>query len=79
VLALPVPHSDERRLALVLAGLAVACMIFLTEFPFGGLIEVGAMAAASLARLNLLSATMLTAFIASGLSDALVSSEATRQ
>ena len=75
VLALLVPHSDERRLGLVLAGLAIACMIFLTEFSFGGLIDVGAMAAASLARLNLLSTTMLTAFIASGLANALASSE----
>jgi hypothetical protein len=74
VLALLVPHSDQRRLGLVLAGLAIACMIFLTEFSFGGLIDLSAMAAASLARINLLSATILTAFIASGLADALVSS-----
>jgi hypothetical protein len=64
VLAIMVPHGDERRLALFLAGLAILCMIILTEFPFGGLIVVGPGAAASLARLNLLSVTILTAFVA---------------
>lgn len=64
VLAILVPHTDERRVALFLAGLAIACMIVLTEFSFGGLIVVGPSAAASLARLNLLSVTILTAFVA---------------
>ena len=75
VLALLVPHADERRLALALAGLAIACMIVLTEFSFGGLMVVGPSAAASLARLNLLSATTLTAFVALSLANVQVSRE----
>ena len=51
-------------LALFLAALAIACMIVLTDFSFGGLIVIGPSAAASLARRNLLSVTILTAFVA---------------
>jgi hypothetical protein len=69
MLAVLVPHADERRLALFLAGLAIACMIILTESSFGSLIVVGPAAAASLARLNLLSVTMLTAFVALNLAN----------
>jgi hypothetical protein len=75
VLAILVPHADERRLALFLAGLAIACMIFLTEIPFTGLLVVGPIATASLARLNLLSSTTLTAFVALSLADLRVSPE----
>jgi hypothetical protein len=67
MLAIMVPHGNERRLALFLAGLAIVCMIILTEFPFGGLIVVASGPVASLARLNLLSVTILTAFVASNL------------
>jgi hypothetical protein len=77
MLAILVPHADERCLALVLAGLAIACMILLMEFSFAGLMVVGPSAAASLARLNLLSVTILTAFVALSLANAQVSRERT--
>jgi hypothetical protein len=77
MLAILVPHADERRAALFLAALAIACMIFLTEFSFGGLMVVDPSAAASLARLNLLSVTTLTAFVALSLANVQVSLERT--
>jgi hypothetical protein len=69
VLAILVPQADERRLALLLAGLAIACMIILTEVSFSGLMVVSPSGAASLARLNLLSVTTLTAFVAFSLAN----------
>ena len=79
VLALLVPHTDERYLALPLAGLAIACMIVLTEFSFSGLMYVEPTAAASLARLNLLSGTILTAFVALSLANGKLSPGTTRR
>lgn len=72
VLALLVPHTDERRSGLLLAGLAIACISVLTEVSFDGLMVLSPSALASLARLNVLSATTLTAFVALTLANARV-------
>jgi hypothetical protein len=77
VLAIMVPHADERRIALSLAGLAIACMISLTEISFSSLMVVSPSAAVSLARLNLLSVTTLTAFVALSLANVQVLPERT--
>lgn len=61
--------KGEHGLALFLAGLTIACMISLTKIAFTGLMLVDPGAAASLARLNLPSATTLTAFAALSLAN----------
>ncbi len=57
-------RGGERRLSLLLMGLAIGSVIMLTEFPPSGLMQLSADAAATLARLNLISVATLTGFIA---------------
>jgi hypothetical protein len=71
VLAILVPHADERRVVLLLAGLAITCVIFLTEFSYNGLMALPPNDAATLTRLNMISVAPLTAFVTLTLAAAL--------
>jgi hypothetical protein len=64
-------RSDERRLALLLVGLAVVALVLLTELPPVGLLGLSMDQAAALARLNTISVATLTGFVALTLANAL--------
>jgi len=58
-------HRDEERwIMLSVSGLAIGALIFLIEFPPVGLMDLNAAQAAALIRLNTISVTTLSAFLA---------------
>jgi hypothetical protein len=71
VLAMLLLYPNDRSLALLLAGSAIACLILLTEFSLPGLMALPLTAATMLAHLNLISVATLTAFVALTLARAL--------
>ncbi len=57
-------RSEERRLMLSLIGSALGAMVWVTEFPQVGLMDMTAAQAAALARLDAISVATLIGFIA---------------
>ena len=71
VLAMLLLCADDRWLAISLAGMAIVCLILLTEFSLPGLMALPPNVLGSLGRLNLFSVATLTAFVAFTLAKAL--------
>lgn len=71
VLAMLLLCVDDRWLAILLAGMAIACLILLTEFSLPGLMALPPNAPEALTRLNVFSVATLTAFVAFALARAL--------
>jgi hypothetical protein len=69
-------RREERRLALLLMGLAIGAEIWLVESPMTGLMALNTGQAAALARLNTVSVATLTGFIALTLANLLQASHA---
>jgi hypothetical protein len=69
-------RDEERWIMLSVLGLAVGALIFLIEFPLIGLMDLDAGQNAALLRLNTISVTTLTAFLAFTLAGLLRKSDA---
>jgi hypothetical protein len=79
VLAALLFRGDERWLMWILLGLAVGTMVWLTEFPRDGLMDLTEPQAAALARLDAISVTTLSGFVALQMARVLVTSPAARE
>jgi hypothetical protein len=64
ILATLLFRTAERRCALLLLSLAIAALIWLTEWPLPGLMPLSAAQASALARLNAISVATLSGFVA---------------